>query len=95
MHTSNVSNFVNELTESSATINGLRNLYATTTAQFDVAFTKDIFSLWNSAVANIATVPSLASSGLTFEPIPTAVTGKSQGLGGDSLGLRPKMAIWY
>lgn len=90
MRTSNVSDFINELTESSVTISGLWNLYATTTVQFDIAFMKDIFSLWNSTMANIITVPSLVSSGLAFEPIPTAVTGKSQGQGGESLSLAPQ-----
>lgn len=38
-------------------------------------------------MAALTTLPSLASAGMTFEPIPTAITSKSERLGGNSLGL--------
>jgi hypothetical protein len=87
MRTSNVSDFINELTQSGAPLDGLRNSYATTTFQANASFMTEIFHFWNSTMAALTTLPSLASAGMTFEPIPTAITSKSERLGGNSLGL--------
>jgi hypothetical protein len=92
MRRSSISDFVNESTSASVPTNGLRNLFATTTFQSDAALMRDVISFWNeSATAKLANVStSLEGSGLTFEPISTAITSKSRPLGGDSLGLSPE-----
>jgi hypothetical protein len=89
MRTSNVSDFIAELTHPAGVAN-LRNSFATTTFKVNAAFITSIVDIWNSTMLTVTSLPSIAGAGLTFEPIPTAITSRSAALGGDSLGLFPQ-----
>ncbi|KAM3080821.1 hypothetical protein ACMFMG_004776 [Clarireedia jacksonii] len=88
MRTSNVSDFIAELTKPGTP--GLRNSFATITFKVNAAFMASVVNIWNSSMVTVTSLPSLVGAGLTFEPIPTAITSKTAALGGNSLGLSPQ-----
>ncbi|PQE11483.1 oxidoreductase FAD-binding protein [Rutstroemia sp. NJR-2017a BBW] len=88
MRTSNVSDFIAELTKPG--VPGLRNSFATTTFKVNTAFMTRVVDIWNNTMTTVTSLPSLVFAGLTFEPIPTVISSKSAALGGDSLGLSPR-----
>jgi hypothetical protein len=88
MRTSNVSDFIAELTKPG--VPGLRNSFATTTFKVNAAFMTRVVDIWNNTMTTVTSLPGLVFAGLTFEPIPSVISSKSAALGGDSLGLSPR-----
>ncbi|KAF4627554.1 hypothetical protein G7Y89_g10599 [Cudoniella acicularis] len=88
MRHGSVADFGTELKIASDIFEGKESLYATVTVKNDREFLASISASWKTMVETLALEPSLLLANMVFEPLPTVITSKSAGLGGNSLGLQ-------
>lgn len=86
MRVANASDFVDELTISSAGLSSLRNHFATATVKADAGFLYELVEMWNNTMTLLIVGTSLATISFLFEPLPSVMITK---LAGSSLGLSP------